>query len=79
MMNDVRPQILDIFKQVLKNEKLRLSDTLTHNDVDGWDSLAQVELISQIEQQFEIEFTLKDLPRLNSVGNIIQLVQEKTN
>jgi len=77
-MKDIRPQLIDIFKKVLKNEKLKLNDDSTDKDVDGWDSLAQVELISEIEQYFDIEFALKDISRMNSVGNIEQLIQEKT-
>jgi acyl carrier protein len=78
-MKEIKPQIEEIFRQVLKNDKLRLDDNMSNKDVEGWDSLAQVELISQIEQHFDIEFTLKDLPRLSSVGSIILLVQEKIN
>ena len=77
-MKDIRPQLIDIFKKVLKNEKLKLNENSTDKDVDGWDSLAQVELIAEIEQSFDIEFALKDISRMNSVGNIEQLIQEKT-
>jgi acyl carrier protein len=77
-MKDIRTELIEIFRKVLKNEKLKLEDKFTDKDVEGWDSMAQVELISEIEQNFDIDFTLKDIPRISSFGSIIQLIQEKT-
>jgi acyl carrier protein len=76
-MKDINLQLVDIFKRVLKNDKLRLNENTGSKDVEGWDSLAQVELISEIESHFEIEFALKDLSRMNTFGNICLLIQEK--
>ena len=39
-----------IFRHVLKNESLNLTETTTAHDVDGWDSLTNMLLISEVEK-----------------------------
>ncbi|MBK7028863.1 MAG: acyl carrier protein [Bacteroidales bacterium] len=78
-MTDIKNELTLIMRRVLKQENLSLKEDFTDRDIEGWDSMAQVELIAEIEEHFNIEFSLKDLPRLNSVKNIIQLIEEKTS
>ena len=58
-------------------------DTLTvHRDsnastVDGWDSLAHINLITAIEQEFGIRFALGELESLKNVGEMIDLIRAK--
>ncbi|MBK7172883.1 MAG: acyl carrier protein [Bacteroidales bacterium] len=73
-MTDIKNELTLIMRRVLKQENLSLKEDFTDRDIEGWDSMAQVELIAEIEEHFNIEFSLKDLPRLNSVKNIIQLI-----
>ena len=39
-----------IFRHVLKNESLNLTETTTAHDVVGWDSLTNMLLISEVEK-----------------------------
>ncbi len=51
---DITEKLTDVFKEVFDDETIVLSDDLTANDVDAWDSLSHVNLIIAIE----IAFTL---------------------
>ncbi len=43
----------------------------------GIDSVAMVEIIFEIEEEFEIKFKLKELNNLNNVGNLLNIINEK--
>jgi acyl carrier protein len=46
-------------------------------DVDGWDSLAHMALIVEIENAFQIKFKLKDLNKMKNVGSMIDIIMAK--
>lgn len=75
--SEVANNLTKIFKEVLKNESLVLSDNLTANDVDNWDSLTHMLLITEIENTFAIKFKLKELNKMRNVGDMIQMISCK--
>ena len=76
-MSEIEVRLLEIFRHILKNDKLVLHSNSSSKDVKGWDSLAQVELIAEMEQVFQVEFTLRDIINMTSFGSIIKLISEK--
>lgn len=66
-----------VFHKTFDNTDLILNDSLTASDVANWDSLTHMILIGEIEKQFDIKFKLKELNKMNSVGNLIEIVQSK--
>ena len=76
--NEIKKEVKIIFVSVLKNNNFEISDELTANDVDGWDSLSHMVIVTEVEKKFDIKFKLKDLNKLNNIGNLIDLVALKT-
>jgi len=66
-----------VFKDIFKQEKIVLTDNLTANDVEGWDSLTHMLLISEIESVFSLKFKLKDLNRMKNVGEMINIIESR--
>lgn len=66
-----------IFKKVFNNDTLILTNELTANDVDNWDSLSHMMLITEIENSFSIKFRLKDLNKMRNVGEMIDIINSK--
>jgi acyl carrier protein len=54
-----------------------MTDDLSARDVDGWDSLSHMVIISEIENHFGVKFKLRELNKLNNLGNLIELVSGK--
>ena len=70
-------KIKEILFSVLGHENFEMTDELAAKDVDGWDSLSHMLIITEIEKKFEIRFKLKELNKLNNMGNLLQLVSSK--
>lgn len=70
-------KLTDVFRSVFDNGELELSDELTANDVENWDSLTHMLLISEIETAFQIKFRLKELNKMRNVGDLIELLSNK--
>ncbi|MBN1414273.1 MAG: acyl carrier protein [Bacteroidales bacterium] len=74
---EVLERLTDIFRKVFKNDTLEISDELTANDVDHWDSLKHMLLIGEIEEDFSIKFKLRDLDKMQNVGNLVDMIISK--
>ena len=66
-----------IFRKVFNNESLALTDSMTANDVDQWDSLSHMILITEIENAFSIKFRLKELNKMKNVGDMTEMIMSK--
>ncbi len=75
--NDVISKLTAIFRKVFNSDSLILSDELTANDVDHWDSLTHMILITDIENSFSIKFRLKELNKMRNVGEMIDIILSK--
>jgi acyl carrier protein len=70
-------KLTEVFRKVFNNKTLELRDNLTANDVENWDSLSHMILISEIENTFNVKFKLKDLNKMKNVGEMIDLLIQK--
>ena len=69
--------LTEIFHEVFMREDLILSAALTANDVAGWDSFKQIEIIMAAEERFGIKFHTRELDRLHNVGDLVAVVAAK--
>lgn len=72
-------QFEPIFRDVLDQPKLTLTAQSNASNVDDWDSLAHISIVSAIEKQFKVKFTLAELQSLKNVGEMAELIRKKKN
>jgi acyl carrier protein len=63
-----------IFRDVFLSDDLVLTPTLNANDVPGWDSFRQIEIIIATEQHFGIKFSTREIDQLANVGDLVAAV-----
>ena len=76
---DILNQVQDIFRSILDNEDIVLSDSSTAEDIEEWDSLSHIQLIKAIEKTFSIRFSSREILSWNKVGEMIDCIGEKLN
>jgi len=69
--------VQDIFRDIFDEDDMVIEDKTNSDDVEEWDSLNHINLVSVIEKEFKIKFTLEKLSTLNNVGSIIDSALEK--
>jgi acyl carrier protein len=63
-----------VFREVLDNEDLKISRTTTQQDLEGWDSVAQVKIIISLEAELGVRFPNDEVAKAKSVGDLLALV-----
>ncbi len=82
-MENLDEQLQDLFRTVFDEPSLTLNDSMTADDIDGWDSMMHINLIIAIEKRFAVKFATAEISGLKakgqSVGTMKQLVIRKIN
>lgn len=77
--NEIIEKLTPIFREVLEMSDLVLTDGLSANDVDNWTSLTHMLIMTKIEETFNITFKLKELKKLQNVGDMVTTIESKIN
>jgi acyl carrier protein len=70
-------QVFQIFETTLKHQNFTPTETLSNKNIAGYDSMAQINIIAELEKQFNIRFQLKELAKITSIDSIVKIIQEK--
>lgn len=62
---------------VLGHERFEMRDDLTAPEVEGWDSLTHMSIITGLEKTFDIKFKLREINKLRNMGTLIELISSK--
>lgn len=71
----VKKKLIKIIKEKFKvKKKKRL---LSMNNLENWDSLGHLKLLSEIEKKFKIKFSNKEIPVITDEKKILSLLINK--
>ena len=63
--------LLEIFPSLTVAD---LTDNLDKNNVDGWDSVHQLSIVSSLEDTFDIMLDVEDILRVDSYAHIKEIL-----
>lgn len=73
----IRARLNEIFCDVFDDENIEIDENTTADDIDGWDSLEHITLISAVEKAFKMRFTMKEVSGMKNVGEMIDILAER--
>jgi acyl carrier protein len=71
-------RVQDVFRAELDDEGLVIGPGTSQKTLKAWDSLAHIRLVSGIENQFDIQFSLAEIEQTTSVSDFVQMIQERS-
>lgn len=70
-------KLQEIFRDVLDNDEIVLTPATSASDIEEWDSLANVQLVVEIEGEFGIRFTSAEIPSWKNIGDMATCIASK--
>lgn len=74
---EIIEKLQDIFREVFDDDSIVLFNEMTSNDVEAWDSLSHINLITDIEAAFGISFTTEEVIGMKNIGEFIRVIEAK--
>lgn len=74
---EILKKVNDIFHDVFDDDSIIVTEETTADDVEDWDSLMHITLISEVESAFGFKFQMKDVVGMKNVGEMIDIIQNR--
>ena len=74
---EIFEKLNDIFSDVF-DEDITVTAQTTAADIEDWDSLTHITLISEVEDAFGFKFAMKDVLGMQNVGQMAQIIAKNT-
>lgn len=78
-IDEIKEKVNPVFRSVFADDSIEITEEMSAKDVERWDSLNHLSMISSVEKEFGIKFKLKELVGMKNVGDMLRLIEAKTN
>ncbi len=74
---EILKKIEEALTTTLEHNNFELTEKTTAEDVDGWESVTHMMIISELENTLSIKFKLMDLMNMNNVGDLMRIIEKE--
>lgn len=74
--NEIFKKVNEIFVDVFDDDSIVIGEETSAKDIEDWDSLTHITLISAVEEEFGIKFSMKDVLGMKNVGEMVDIIME---
>lgn len=73
---EIFEKLNEIFREVFEDDDIVVTDATSAADIEDWDSLTHITLVSSVEDEFDIKFSMKDVIGMKNVGEMVDIIME---
>lgn len=63
-----------VFQDVFDDDTIHVTPKTTADDIEDWDSLEHITLISAVEREFRMKFKMGEISSMKSVGEMASII-----
>lgn len=76
---EIMKRLTAIFRDIFHDGELVATRELTPNQVPQWTSLSHAHLMQEIEKQFVMKFTFRELRKIQNVSDLVEILLARKN
>jgi acyl carrier protein len=77
--DEIWQRLTAVVRDVFDDDSIVIGPETTAKDIEGWDSLANIELLVAIEKAFNrVKFNTGEVANLRNVGELVAAIKRKT-
>lgn len=73
----IHDRLTDVFRTVFNDDSLELRDEMTARHIPDWDSLANINLMFSVEQEFGVRLRDDQIASFENVGELKRFLEER--
>ena len=74
---EIYERLNEVFRDVFDDEYIVVKADTTADDIEDWDSLEHITLISAVEREFKVKFKMGEISSMKNVGEMAQIIAER--
>lgn len=74
---EILDKVQSILREQLEQDSIEINEGTKAADVQGWDSLTHVQIISAIEKSFKVRFSSREIFQWKNVGEMVASIATK--
>ncbi|WP_124101162.1 acyl carrier protein [Ruminococcus sp. Marseille-P6503] len=74
---EIYERLESVFQDVFDDSGIRLTGFTTADDIEDWDSIEHITLISAVEDEFKMRFSMGEVSGMKNVGEMVNLIMER--
>ena len=63
-----------VFREVVDDDTIHVTPKTTADDMEDWDSLEHITLISAVEREFRMKFKMGEISSMKNVGEMASII-----
>lgn len=63
-----------VFQDVFDDDSITVNAETTADDIEDWDSLEHINLVSAVEKEFGVKFTMAQVVGMKNVGEMVDVI-----
>ena len=75
---EILTKLTPIVQEIFTDNSLVLNDAMSAENTEAWTSMSFMLLLTEIENQFSFEFKMLEILRLQTMGAIINSIEQHT-
>lgn len=76
---EIVSKLTGIFRDVFDDESINITPQMSADDLEEWDSISHISLISAVEDEFGMKFTMSEVVGMKNVGEMVNIIFERVN
>ncbi len=73
-MQEIFDRLNEVFQDVFDDDSITVNDRTTAADIEDWDSLSHITLVSAVEDEFRMKFSMKEVVEMKNVGEMAAII-----
>ncbi len=74
---EIYERLNEVFRDVFDDDEIEVSAEMTADDIDDWDSLSHITLVTAVEDEFGIRFKMGEVSGMKNVGEMVRIIKER--
>lgn len=75
--NEIFARLNEVFRDVFDDDSIVVRPATTADDIEDWDSLEHITLISAVEREFGMKFKMGEISSMKNVGEMVRIISAR--
>ena len=76
-MDKIYERLNAVFRDFFDDDDIEVDEDTTADDIDDWDSLNHITLMSAVEEEFGVRFTMGEVSGMKNVGEMAEIIKAR--